>query len=124
MRRIVPLLTAFGMLATVGVSQQSNPNQQNSSPQSNQQGNGQQGNQQNQPAPLFGGQIGTKSSQNTKESATLGFNGVDPSGKVEKKMLGANPSAKDVEAVNNMDSAHPSRTELTAFVKQGGLKSK
>jgi hypothetical protein len=111
------------MLATLAISQQqSSP--QNSNPQGNQQGNGQQGNQQNQPAPLFGGQIGTKSSQNTKESATLGFNGVDPSGKVEKKMIGANPSAKDVEAVNNMDSAHPSRTELSAFVKQGGLKSK
>jgi hypothetical protein len=111
------------MLATLAISQQqSSP--QNSNQQANQQGNGQQGNQQNQPAPLFGGQIGTKSSQNTKESATLGFNGVDPSGKVEKKMLGANPSAKDVEAVNNIDAAHPSRTELSAFVKQGGLKSK
>ena len=118
MRRLAPLLAALGMVASIASPQQSNSNQQSSS-----QGN-QQGNQQNQPAPLFGGQIGTKSSTNTKESATLGFNGVDPSGKVEKKMLGANPSAKDVEAVNNMDSAHPSRTELTAFVKQGGLKSK
>jgi hypothetical protein len=122
MRRLVPLVAALGMLATLAISQQqSSP--QNSNPQGKQ-GNDQQGNQQNQPAPLFGGQIGTKSSQTTKENATLGFNGVDPSGQVEKKMLGANPSAKDVEAVNNMDSAHPSRTELSAFIKQGGLKSK
>ena len=119
MRRLAPLLAALGMVASIASPQQSNSNQQ-SPQQGNQQGN----QQQSQPAPLFGGQIGTKSSTNTKESATLGFNGVDPSGKVEKKMLGANPSAKDVEAVNNMDSAHPSRTEQTAFVKQGGLKSK
>jgi hypothetical protein len=124
MRRLVPFVAGLGMLATLAVSQQSNSSPQSSNQQGNQQGNGQQGNQQNQPAPLFGGQIGTKSSQTTKENAGLGFNGVDPSGKVEKKMLGANPSAKDVEAVNNMDSAHPSRTELSAFVKQGGLKSK
>jgi hypothetical protein len=119
MRRLAPLLAALGMVASIASPQQSNSNQQ-SPQQGNQQGN----QQQSQPAPLFGGQIGTKSSTNTKESATLGFNGVDPSGKVEKKMLGANPSPKDVEAVNNMDSAHPSRTEQTAFVKQGGLKSK
>ncbi len=121
MRRLAPLLAALGMVASVASPQQSNSNQPSPNQQGNQQGNQQQ---QSQPAPLFGGQIGTKSSTNTKESATLGFNGVDPSGKVEKKMLGANPTAKDVEAVNNMDSAHPSRTELTAFVKQGGLKSK
>jgi hypothetical protein len=77
-----------------------------------------------EPAPLFGGQIGTRSSQNKKESATLGFNGIDPSGKVEKKMLGANPGPKDAEQVRNLDSLHPTRAELTAFLKQGGLKSK
>lgn len=122
MRRLAPLLAALGMVASIASPQQSNSNQ----PSPNQQQGNQQGNQQqqSQPAPLFGGQIGTKSSTNTKESATLGFNGVDPSGKVEKKMLGANPTAKDVEAVNNMDAAHPSRTEQAAFVKQGGLKSK
>jgi hypothetical protein len=76
------------------------------------------------PAPLFGGQIGTRSSQSTKESATLGFNGIDPSGKVEKKMLGANPGPKDAEQVRNLDSLHPTRAELVAFLKQGGLKSK
>jgi hypothetical protein len=79
---------------------------------------------QQDPAPLFGGQIGVRSSKSTKESATLGFNGIDPSGKVDKKMLGATPGAKDIAQVRNMDTVHPSRTELTAFLKQGGLKSK
>jgi len=76
------------------------------------------------PAPPFGGQIGTKSSKSAKESATLGFNGIDPSGRVDKRMLGVTPGAKEVAQVRNMDSAHPTRAELTAFVKQGGLKSK
>ena len=76
------------------------------------------------PAPLFGGQIGVRSSQSTKESATLGFNGIDPSGKVEKKMLGTTPGAKDAAQVRDMDAARPTKAELAAFLKQGGLKSK
>src|SRR5437588_12174896 len=35
------------------------------------------------PTPLFGGTIGLKSSRQTKDSATLGFNGVDPNGQVQ-----------------------------------------
>ena len=77
-----------------------------------------------EPAPLFGGQIGIRSSQTKKESATLGFNGIDPSGKVESRMLAAGAGAKDIEQVRNMDAAHPTRIELAAFVKEGGLKAK
>jgi hypothetical protein len=79
---------------------------------------------QQEPAPLFGGQIGVRSSKSTKESATLGFNGIDPSGKVEKRMLAASPRAQDIERVRSMDAAHPTRVELAAFLKEGGLKSK
>jgi hypothetical protein len=59
-----------------------------------------------------------------RESATLGFNGIDPSGKVESKMLAAGAGAKDIERVRNMDAAHPVRIELAAFLKEGGLKAK
>ena len=115
MKRAYILLTVFTGIATAQQSGQTAADKQSKDKQAN---------QQVQPAPLFGGQIGTRSSQKTKESATLGFNGIDPSGKVEKRMLGASPAAKDLAQVQNMDSAHPSRTELTAFLKQGGLKSK
>jgi len=77
-----------------------------------------------QPKPLFGGKIPARSSQNTKESATLGFNGIDPSGKVDKKVLAANPKAADAEKVRNMDANRPAPADVMAFAKEGGLKSK
>ena len=80
--------------------------------------------QKQDPAPLFGGQIGAKSSKSTKESATLGFNGIDPSGKVEQRMLNSTPSSSDTEKVRNMDAAKPAPTEVAAFIQQGGLKSR
>jgi hypothetical protein len=76
------------------------------------------------PKPLFGGKIPARSSQNTKESASLGFNGIDPSGKVGKKMLAANPKPGDAEKVRDMDAKRPAPEQVAAFVKQGGLKSK
>jgi hypothetical protein len=76
------------------------------------------------PKPLFGGKIPARSSQNTKESASLGFNGIDPSGKVGKKMLAANPKPADAEKVRDMDAKRPAPEQVAAFVKQGGLKSK
>jgi len=76
------------------------------------------------PKPLFGGKIPARSSQNTKESASLGFNGIDPSGKVSKKMLAASPKPADVEKVRNMDAARPTPAQVAVFTKQGGLKSK
>ena len=80
--------------------------------------------QQQQPAPLFGGKIGTKSSQKTKESATLGFNGIDPSGKVDAKMLATSPSSSDETKVKDMAKAAPAAPELDAFIKDGGLNKR
>ena len=76
------------------------------------------------PKPLFGGKIPARSSQNTKESASLGFNGIDPSGKVGKQMLAANVKPGDAEKVRAMDAARPAPELVAAFVKEGGLKSK
>jgi hypothetical protein len=119
MKYLTSLVVALFVSAVVSLAQQATQNKQAT------QSNTKQAQPPSQdPAPLFGGQIGTKSSKSTKESATLGFNGIDPSGKVDKKMLGATPGAKDIAQVRNMDSVHPTRTELTAFLKQGGLKSK
>src|SRR5512146_1211838 len=76
-----------------------------------------------QPAPLFGGKLGIRSSQNTKESATLGFNGIDPSGKVDEKMLATTPTAADQAKVKKMSEQVPSGPELAAFLKEGGLNA-
>jgi len=77
-----------------------------------------------QPAPLFNGQLGVRSSQKSKESATMGFNGIDPSGKVERKMLAANPTAANVAQVQGMSALRPDPAVLSAFLKSGGLKAK
>jgi hypothetical protein len=77
-----------------------------------------------QPAPLFGGKLGTKSSQKTKESATLGFNGIDPSGKVDAQMLATSPTAQQETKVKDMAKAAPSAADLDAFIKDGGLNKR
>jgi hypothetical protein len=74
--------------------------------------------------PLFTKKIGYKSSTTTKESATLGFNGIDPSGKVSASMLAASPSAAEVDKARKMSASVPRREALLAFLKEGGLNSK
>jgi hypothetical protein len=77
-----------------------------------------------EPAPVFGGKLGTRSSQRTKENASLGFNGIDPSGKVDAKMLATSPGPADQAKVQEMAKAQPSPAELQAFLKEGGLNKK
>lgn len=122
---VIGLLFAF-----IGFAQQKQP----SAPQTAQPAPKQQNPQQNQPqqpqqqsakpAPLFGGQLNIKSSDRSKESATLGFNGIDPDGKVDAKMLATNASAADAAKVQAMDADRPSGDQLNAFLQEGGLKKK
>jgi len=77
-----------------------------------------------EPAPLFGGKLGTRSSQKTKESATLGFNGIDPSGKVDAQMLATSVGANDEAKVRNMANSAPTPAQLDSFIADGGLKKK
>jgi hypothetical protein len=77
-----------------------------------------------EPAPLFGGKLGVHSSQNTKESATLGFNGIDPSGKVDQKMLATEATAGDAAKVKQLSDGRPQPAELAVFLTEGGLKKK
>src|SRR5437879_13442820 len=59
--------------------------------------------------PLFTKKIGYKSSTTTKESATLGFNGIDPSGKVSSSVLAASPGAAEVDKAKKMSASVPRR---------------
>jgi len=74
--------------------------------------------------PLFQKKLGVKSSKTTKESTTLGFNGIDPSGKVDQKMLATTPTGEDQEKVKKMSANQPSGGDLKAFLKEGGLNTK
>jgi len=75
-------------------------------------------------APLFKSKLGYKSSKTTKESTTLGFNGIDPSGKVDQKMLSTSPGPKDQENVKHMSDSRPTAADLKSFLKEGGLNAK
>lgn len=80
--------------------------------------------QKQESTPLFQKKLGYKSSNTTKESTTLGFNGIDPSGKVDQKMLATNPTGADQEKVKKMSSAQPAPAELKSFLKEGGLNAR
>ena len=75
-------------------------------------------------APLFKKQLGIKSSKTTKESTTLGFNGIDPSGKVDQKMLATSPKTSDQDNVKKMSANRPTTADLKSFLQEGGLNSK
>ena len=75
------------------------------------------------PAPLFGGSLNVKSSRQTKDTATLGFNGVDDNGQVQKSFLTATPNGTDASAVQKMTSVVVNPAELDDFIQQGGLNT-
>jgi hypothetical protein len=73
------------------------------------------------PTPLFGGTIGLKSSRQTKDSATLGFNGVDPNGQVQKAMLSAAATPADAMKAQQMAQVIITPADLAQFLQDGGL---
>ena len=80
--------------------------------------------EQKEDAPLFKNRLGVKSSNTTKSSTTLGFNGIDPSGKVDQKMLATSPSSKDQESMKKMSANRPAAADVKAFLEEGGLNPK
>jgi polyphosphate kinase 2 (PPK2 family) len=72
----------------------------------------------------FKNAISYSSSKTTKESTTVAFKGVDPSGKVEQEVLAKTPTDADREKVKLMAQNQPTAAELQAFLLQGGLKQK
>ena len=73
---------------------------------------------------LFQNKLGYKGSQASKESTTLGFNGIDPSGKIDKDMMAKVPTSADQDKVKLMAQNRPQAADLKAFLQQGGLKEK
>jgi len=77
-----------------------------------------------EPKPLFGGALDVKSSSDRKESATLGFKGIDPSGKVEKQMMATQVTEADQAKLKALAAAKPTPVQLAAFLKEGKLQAK
>ncbi len=75
------------------------------------------------PKPLFGGQMNLKSSRQSKDTATLGFNGLDPNGQVQKSFLTAAPNSADVAKAQQLTRTGVNQADLTAFLQEGGLNA-
>ncbi|HEV2022675.1 MAG TPA: hypothetical protein VGQ94_09105 [Terriglobales bacterium] len=74
-----------------------------------------------QPAPLFEGKGGLKSSRQTKDSAALGFNGVGPNGEIEQKVLEATPTSADLQKASELSSRKVAPDALQQFILEGQL---
>ena len=74
------------------------------------------------PKPLFGGTISAKSSQHKKDTTSLGFNGLDPQGQVEKSMLASSPTSIDEQMVDVLTRTKVDPSDLTEFIRDGQLK--
>lgn len=80
---------------------------------------------QDKPKDLFGGKkAGLKSSRQSSDEQTAGFNGLDPEGKVEKAALDANPTGADTSDAQSLVAYAPNKEELNKFVNDGHLKAK
>jgi hypothetical protein len=76
-----------------------------------------------QPKNIMGGKsLGLKSSRQEKDSNTMGFNGLDPQGKVEKSMLAAYANNYDIVDAKSLIAYNPVPKELDEFVQKGQLK--
>lgn len=76
----------------------------------------------NAPKPLFQGNLGIKSSRQGKDSAALGFNGLDPEGKIEKAALNSPVLKTDMLNAMALLAYKPTTDEFNKFVGEGNLK--
>ena len=111
---VKPYILWLPVLATLAMAQQGSEKKDTPPPSENKQ----------ESAPLFQKKLGVRSSKTTKESTTLGFNGIDPSGKVDAKMLATTPGAADQQNVKKMSESRPTAADLKAFLQEGGLSAK
>jgi hypothetical protein len=103
-------------------SQNGQQPQQQQNGQTQQNGQGQpNANCNQQPAPLFGGSMNIKKSNQSTDSAALGFNGVDPNGQVQQAFMNAQPTPQSLAKAQAMATYRPAAADLTAFEQAGGL---
>jgi len=77
----------------------------------------------NAPKPLFQGNLGIKSSRQGKDSAALGFNGLDPEGHVTKEQMAKAATKGDMFSAMSLVAYNPTQEELAKFMAAGNLKA-
>jgi len=73
------------------------------------------------PQPLFGGSLNLKSSRQSKDTATLGFNGLDPNGQVQKAALNSPAGPGDTLKAEEVARYHVESSDMSAFLQDGKL---
>jgi len=73
------------------------------------------------PAPLFGGKMSLKSSRQSSDQATLGFNGIEPDGSVSKDVMARQVSAEDLKKAKQLSTYAVDSGELDYFLEEGKL---
>ena len=78
---------------------------------------------QQQPAPLLGGgsKITLKSSRQSRDAASAGFNGVGPDGHVDKSRLSSAPTSVDQMKAAQLAAFRVDANEVEAFIQEGKL---
>ena len=71
--------------------------------------------------PLLTEKVTLRSSHHTKDTASAGFNGVGPDGKVKEALLNANPSAASQQKAAQLSLLEADAAEVQAFAKEGHL---
>jgi len=73
---------------------------------------------------VFTGKINLRSSRQEKETASYGFKGVGPDGRMEQAALNAQPGEMDVIKVARLAINDARPEELAAFLAEGNLRTK
>lgn len=71
--------------------------------------------------PLFKGKLGVRGSSQSKDQATLGFNGVEPNGSLQEAVLKAKPSPDDEKKAEHVSALAVRPEALDAFIRRGKL---
>ena len=118
------LLAASSVALAVAQSQQKQkPQPAQQQPPAGQQPQQQPAAQTDEDAPktAFNGQVTMSGSRNNKDTASLGFKGMDPDGKVTTAALNASPTTADTNAALQLSLVGVSDADLQAFIKDGKL---
>jgi hypothetical protein len=75
------------------------------------------------PKSVLTGPVAVKSQRTPRDSASAGYKGVDPDGKVDTAQLNTPPTGDDTNKVLQMSVYVVSQSELDAFIKEGKLKT-
>jgi hypothetical protein len=73
------------------------------------------------PAPLFCGSLKITKAKQTGDNTSLGFNGLDPNGQIDKAALNGRVTVDSTMKVRSMAAYRPGPAELARFQQDGGL---